>query len=232
MSSGTKVPSDNWFRDLVDEALQERGFRTVEGESQYTHKSCPGAKFEFVWTKLSDDLVTGNSIWSVGDVSECITLHKLQKLEVPQRNVIKIQIVNNLLLPCLYACETFIHGSPQQGLLALPAEVSLQIMENLPAASLCSLAVAHPTMKLLTAESKLWERLFRKDFPLAKPSVTLNSNWKELYKTEYLAGRAIYRRSAVLPTVRRHHMSEADPRSRVFKPLDFYRKLVRYNYSD
>lgn len=209
--------------------MKERGFRVTEGKSLYTHKSCPGAEFEFVWTKLSNDLVTGNAIWSVEDESDCVTLHKLQKLDPLKKDVIKIQIVDNLLLPCLYSCQTYIHDTPQEGLLALPAEVTFQILKNLPAASLCSLAVVHPTMKFLTSELELWESLFKKDFPLAKPSVTLNTNWKELYKTEYLAGRAIYRRPAVLPTFRRHYMSEVDPRSGFLNDPDSYREHVRYS---
>lgn len=96
MSTGMSDSPNSWFQDLVDQALKERSFRVVEGKSVYNHKSCPGAEFEFVWTKLSNDLVTGNAIWSVRDVSNCVTLHKLQKLDPAKKDAIKIQIVVRL----------------------------------------------------------------------------------------------------------------------------------------
>lgn len=55
-----------WFHELVDECLEERGFVRVEKEKtdqvvekcsvlkeEFTHRSCPGAIFSFIWIEVN-----------------------------------------------------------------------------------------------------------------------------------------------------------------------------------
>lgn len=216
-----------WFLDLITECLHERGFRafnhaqeslvrTQEQEStgynlieQFSHSSCTQAVFTFIWVEVSDHFVTGTGMWALHGERGCTSISRLSKICPNERQNLKCQIVDRLLLPCLYSCQSIIYGFVKEGLVALPQEVLKKILRYLPASSLCSVAAVHCVLYSASNDSTLWKSLYSRDFPINSLSYSLRevsnglrANWRERYKTAYLARqREHFKRDRILQVV-------------------------------
>ncbi|GFN89296.1 F-box only protein 7 [Plakobranchus ocellatus] len=98
------------------------------------------------------------------------------------------QVKDTICLPLENELATAAGLPGGQGFTSLPYEIKVRILSFLDAVTLCHVAQTGTNLSILAKEKSVWRRLYIRDFGKPENS-TLNRDWYELYKEEFLRRR-------------------------------------------